>query len=266
MKIGFSTLGCPDWTLSEILATAKDLGYNGVEIRGIASEMYAPTMKCFSDEQLDKTIQKLGGLEIPILTSNATIATKTNIDTSVKEAMEYIELAGKIGAKYVRIMCTNRAMLDDGDFELATGYYKALAQHGKKYNVTPLMETNGMFCDSSLLKKFMDNIGESNIGVLWDIHHPYRYNRETISETVKNIGEYIKYTHIKDSVRENGTTVYKMLSNGDLPLKEAINGLKSIGYDGYVTLEWIKRWQPDLAAPGIVFARYIDSINSLLKE
>ena len=57
-----------------------------------------------------------------------------------------------------------------------------------------------------------------------------------------------------------------MLSNGDLPLKEAINGLKSIGYDGYVTLEWIKRWQPDLAAPGIVFARYIDSIKSLLKE
>ena len=83
MKIGFSTLGCPDWTLSEILATAKDLGYNGVEIRGIASEMYAPTMKCFSDEQIEKTIQKLGGLEIPILTSNATIATKTNIDTSI---------------------------------------------------------------------------------------------------------------------------------------------------------------------------------------
>ena len=101
---------------------------------------------------------------------------------------------------------------------------------------------------------------------MWDIHHPYRYNRETISETIKNIGEYIKYTHIKDSVRENGTTVYKMIGNGDLPLKEAINGLKSIGYDGYVTLEWIKRWQPDLAAPGIVFARYIDSIKSLLKE
>ncbi len=57
-----------------------------------------------------------------------------------------------------------------------------------------------------------------------------------------------------------------MIGNGDLPLKEAINGLKSIGYDGYVTLEWIKRWQPDLAAPGIVFARYIDSIKSLLKE
>ena len=266
MKIGFSTLGCPNWTLSEIVATAKDLGYNGVEIRGIASEMYAPTMKCFSAEQIDKTIQKLGNLEIPILTSNACIATKVNIDSSVKEAMEYIELAGKIGAKYVRIMCTNRAMLDDGDYELALSYYKALAKHGEKFGVTPLIETNGIFCDTYLLKTFMEECGEKNIGILWDIHHPYRYNRETIEESIGNIGKYIKYTHIKDSVRENGATVYKMLGNGDLPLKQAISSLKKIGYDGYITLEWVKRWQPDLAAPGIVFARYIDDIKSLLKE
>lgn len=266
MKIGFSTLGCPDWTLSEILATAKDLGYNGVEIRGIASEMYAPTMKCFSSEQIYKTLQKIAGLEIPILTSNACIATKVNIDNNVKEAMEYIELAGKIGAKYVRIMCTNRAMLDDGDYELALGYYKALAKYGEKFSVTPLIETNGMFCDTELLKKFIEESGESNVGVLWDIHHPYRYGRETIAQTISNIGKYIKYAHIKDSIRENGATVYKMLGNGDLPLQEAVDSLKSIGYDGYITLEWVKRWQPDLAAPGIVFARYIDDIKGMLKE
>ena len=265
MKIGFSTLGCPDWTLSEILATAKDLGYNGVEIRGIASEMYAPTMKCFSTEQIDKTMQKFGSLEVPILTSNACIATKTNIEASIAEAMAYIELAGKIGAKYVRIMCTNRAMLDDGDYDLALGYYKALAKHGEKFGVTPLMETNGMFCDTQLLCKFLEECGESNVGVLWDIHHPYRYGRENIQDTLNNIGKYIKYTHIKDSVRENGSTVYKMIGNGDIPLKDAIKGLKSIGYDGYITLEWVKRWQPDLAAAGIVFARYIDDIKSLLK-
>ena len=46
----------------------------------------------------------------------------------------------------------------------------------------------------------------------------------------------------------------------------AIKGLKSIGYDGYITLEWVKRWQPELAVPGIVFARYIDDIKSILKK
>lgn len=265
MKIGFSTLGCPNWTYNEVTATAKDLGYDGVEIRGIASEMYAPKMKVFSDENLQKSLERLGELEIPILTSNACVATSVNIEKSVQEAMEYMELAGKIGAKYIRIMPTNRAMLDDGDYDLALSYYKAFAKYGEKYGVTPLMETNGMFCDSSLLRKFMLETGEKNIGVLWDIHHPYRYGRESIAETLRNIGDFVKYVHIKDSIRENGATAYKMIGNGDLPLKEAVNGLKEIGYDGYITLEWVKRWQPDLAEPGIVFARFIDDIKALLK-
>ena len=38
MKLAFSTLGCPDWSWEEILATAKDMGFDAVEILGIAKE------------------------------------------------------------------------------------------------------------------------------------------------------------------------------------------------------------------------------------
>lgn len=41
MKICFSTLGCPDWSWEEILAAAKDLGYDGIELRGLGNEIYA---------------------------------------------------------------------------------------------------------------------------------------------------------------------------------------------------------------------------------
>ena len=41
MKLSFSTLGCPRWTLKEIVATAKDLGFDGVEIRGIGDKINA---------------------------------------------------------------------------------------------------------------------------------------------------------------------------------------------------------------------------------
>lgn len=37
MKISFSTLGCPRWSWREILATACDLGYGGVEVRGVGN-------------------------------------------------------------------------------------------------------------------------------------------------------------------------------------------------------------------------------------
>ena len=265
MKYSFSTLGCPNWSFDDIVSTAKDLGYDGVEIRGVARELYAPKIKAFNEDFIEKSMKRLGNLEISCLTSNACIAVKEDTDKHYKEAIAYLDLASKIGVKYIRVMCSNRAMLDDGDYDLALATYINLARYGTNIGVTPLLETNGMFCDSELLAKFMMQTGEENIGVLWDIHHPYRYGREDISTTISNIGKFIKYVHIKDSVRLNGATEYKMLGSGDLPLKEAIDGLKGIGYDGFITLEWVKRWQPDLDEPGIVFARYIDDIRALCK-
>lgn len=40
MKLSLSTLGCPGWSWNEIFATAKDLGMNGIEVRGVANEMF----------------------------------------------------------------------------------------------------------------------------------------------------------------------------------------------------------------------------------
>ena len=42
MKIAFSALGCPNWSWNDTIAAVKDLGYDGVEIRGIEHQMYLP--------------------------------------------------------------------------------------------------------------------------------------------------------------------------------------------------------------------------------
>src|SRR6185436_8883971 len=33
MKLSFSTLGCPDWSLEQIATHAKEFGYDGIELR-----------------------------------------------------------------------------------------------------------------------------------------------------------------------------------------------------------------------------------------
>lgn len=265
MKFAFSTLGCPSWGYHDLVSTAKDLGYDGIEIRGIADQLYAPKIKAFNEQNLAVSLARLGTLELPMLTSNACIADK-DCDNAVIEAQEYIQLAAKIGAKYIRVLCTNSVSPDGkGDFDLAVTQYYELCEFAKRYNVTPLIETNGMFCDSALVAKFMLSVGNDNSGVLWDIHHPYRFNGESMDDTVANIGKYIKYVHIKDSIAVDDKIVYKMLGQGDLPLKVAVKALKKIGYDGYITLEWVKRWNPDLEEPGIVFAHYISKIKQLTK-
>lgn len=262
MKYAFSTIGCPRWDFNDIVATAKDLGYDGIEIRGIADEIYAPKIKNFSPSQIASTMEQLKGLEISMLTSQCCVAVFGDEENIMREGCEYIQLANKLGAKYVRILCTNSAGLDGGDYKSAVRNYKNLCAFARDYDVTPLIETNGMFCDTKLLKKFIEEVNMDNSGILWDIHHPYRFNNEPIADTAENILQYVKYVHIKDSVVANGGTVYKMLGHGDIPIKDALDALEKSGYEGYITMEWVKRWMPDLEEPGIVFAHFINKIKS----
>ncbi len=253
MKLCFSTIGCPDWKFNDILSTAKDLGYSAVEIRGIGGEMYAPDMKEFSDD-IEKSIERIKkvGVEIAMLSTGAALANHQD-DDAVDEVKAYIDLAKKLGVKFVRVMSTDKPYFDGGDIELCKKRYKEVVKYAEGTGVTPLMETNGLFVDTKLLAEFIDECGG---GVLWDTHHPYRFNDEKIQDTIKNLGSRIKYVHLKDSVIEKGKVAYKMMGYGNIPLEEIIKSLKENGYDGYYTFEWVKRWNKELEDAGIVFAHY----------
>jgi fatty-acyl-CoA synthase len=41
VKISFSTLACPEYSWADIYSMAKDLGYDGIEIRGLGNEISA---------------------------------------------------------------------------------------------------------------------------------------------------------------------------------------------------------------------------------
>lgn len=265
MKLAFSTLGCPSWSFEEILSTASDLGYDGVEIRGVANEMFAPKIRAFSEDNLQKTKDNLKrlGLDITMLTSGASLAVHNCKEEAVCEAKAYIELAQKLNVPFVRVMCTNQPQPDGGDITLCKQLYAELCEYGKERGVTPLMETNGIFSDTILLAEFLDDVGCG--GALWDINHPFRFMGESVQKTVQNLGSKIKYVHIKDSIVQNGVTKYKMLGNGDIPIKDAINLLSEVGYDGTVSLEWVKRWNQNLEEPGIVFSHFISTIKRILK-
>lgn len=263
MKIAFSTLACPDWTFNEMISTAKDSGFDAIEIRGVENEVYAPKAKQFLEENMSKTLKLLNdkSLKISMLSTSACLGLPQMSDACKQEAYEYIDLAKKLGVPFIRVMISARPYPEDCDFELALENYKIICDYAKDKNVSPLIETNGILADSSKMKEFMQKTQCENAGVLWDIHHPYRYFNESVSQTWDNIGEYVKYTHVKDSVMNDGVVKYKMMGMGDVPVAEAIKLLKENGYDSFITLEWVKRWCPDLEDAGIVFSHFINFMN-----
>ena len=40
MKLSFSTLGCPNWSIDEVINSAKEYGFEGIEICSINGEKF----------------------------------------------------------------------------------------------------------------------------------------------------------------------------------------------------------------------------------
>ena len=262
MKLGFSTLGCPDWTFSEIIATAKDMGFPSVEIRGIKNELYAPAIPEFSRENAAATKERLRKTNISIdcLTSQSYLHKGQKY---LDEAKRYVETARLIGIPYIRILGDTNPEPGSVDSDLVFSLLKSLDEAVKGSGVTPLIETNGVYANSLLLKEVFSSGGFKQLGVLWDIHHPFRYYKESPEYTYSNLKKYIHHIHIKDSIVENDRIKYKMCGDGDIPVKECVKITKDAGFKGVYSLEWVKRWHNELEDAGVAFMHYKYFMDSL---
>ncbi len=261
MKLSFSTLGCPEFSWGDIYSSAKDFGFNGVEIRFLPKT----DSSSFTKEDVLKskgTLKKLG-IEISCISSDCTLSTKESYNNFKEEILSYIDMAHELSVPYVRVLGDKSIYPQDNiiDDAVVIDSLKALAPYAVEKNVTLLIETNGVYSDSLRLRKILDEVASDNVAALWDMHHTFRMNNEAPETTIQNLSAYIKYTHIKDSVMGENGLEYRMMGEGDMPIKEMINALKSINYIGYITLEWVRVWSFGLETAGIAFPHFIDYMS-----
>ena len=221
MKISFSTLACPDYSWTEIYSMAKDVGFDGIEIRGLGNDIFAVKAKPFTDAQLPQTVKKLKelGISIPCLASGCHLKDKESRSNNIAEITQYIVLAQKLGTPYVRVLADTAPKADGKvDDDYIAELLRVLGTVAEGFGVTLVVETNGVYANTKRLKKLLDKIGSKAVAALWDMHHPYRYMHESPAETVKNLGSYIKYVHVKDSVVRDGKLEYRFMGEGDMPV------------------------------------------------
>ena len=129
MKFSFSTLACPDYTWADIYSMAKDLGFDGIEVRGLGNDIFDASKNMpFSPRLLPATKQKLRALRltIPCLSSGCCLRDGATVET-VAEVRAYIEAAESIGTPYVRVLGDlNPAPDGDVDDEAVLAALRAL--------------------------------------------------------------------------------------------------------------------------------------------
>ncbi|MBR5252557.1 MAG: AMP-binding protein, partial [Clostridia bacterium] len=268
MKISFSTLGCPDFSWADIYTMAKDFGFNGIEMRGLGGDIFSVHASPFKPENLPATKAQLKRLklEIACLSSGCALRFKERHDETIAELKEYIALAAALETPYIRVLGDLTAEpTTDFDDENVIEPMKILAPIAEEAGVTLLIETNGVYSDTARLADVLARIGSDNVAALWDFNHPYRFNGETPETTIRNLGAYIKHTHIKDSVMVDGKIEYRLVGEGDLPpMADYMKALRSLNYEGYISLEWLKQYAPDLSEAGIVFPHFTNFMAQYL--
>lgn len=271
MKLAFSTLGCPEWTLQEILKFAQREAYQGIEFRGLLDKVELTEIPEFLPARIAETRRKLAdaGIGTACMSSSIQVVASSADEKSrqgmMKQTKQYLDLAAAMGAPVVRVFCGNiPEKMDRATAITKTGAnLHTIGDIARDCGVVIVVETHDAFTSSAALMALINHADHPNIQALWDIHHPYRMGRESVNESMQNFQGHVYHTHIKDSVvnADGQGYTYSLLGQGDVPILEAIRALEAKKYDGYYTLEWEKRWIPSLAPPEIAFAQFAQKMR-----
>jgi sugar phosphate isomerase/epimerase len=127
--------------------------------------------------------------------------------------------------------------------------------------VTVVLETHDAFSTGSQVGALLRRADHPAVGALWDLHHPYREG-EAPEETVQVLAPFLRHTHVKDS--RDGR--YALMGEGDVPLGAMIRLLRARDYDGWISVEWEKRWHPEIADPEEVLPQYARGLRELMRQ
>lgn len=265
MKFSFTTLGCLDWDLDTILRRAREYGYHGVDFRGYLGELDLWNRSEFGvDRKITAARFADAGIEVPCFSSSAAVfANPAEAETEVRV---YVELCSVFRSPFLRVFA---GRLQGGALaeaqRVAADTLRRLAPVAADHGVTLLVETHDDWVRSDVLRRLMEAVDSPAVGMVWDVHHPYRFGGEAPDFTWRELGRWIRYTHWKDSKpdpQKPGRVIGCLPGDGNLPLRQTFDVLKSGGYDGYLALEWERKWQPYLAPPEIAFPRFMDVMRS----
>jgi len=274
LPLGFSTLGCPTWPWPRILDFAAEHQFASVELRGILTNMDLTKVPELAPEHIADARRQIAahGLSVSCLGASAHMHEMDPVKHAAQldEAHRFIDLAQALGAPYVRVFGNEYVPGVPRDEMLAhiAGALRGLGDYARGKDVTVIIESHGDFTDSPALLEILQKADSPNVALLWDAHHTFVSGKEQPEDTVRQLGRYIRHTHLKDSVPLPGGNDrrYVLTGMGEVPVKRQIAALVKTRYRGFFSFEWEKRWHAEIEEPEVAIAQYARVAREYLRD
>jgi len=275
MKISFSTLACPSWTMQTVIEQAHSLGYDGVELRFIENADRLWELPAFHGAGLAETRKHLADTGVTVACIDTScffhFLEPSKRAESVQMGRSMIELAAQIGAPGIRVF--GDRVQPGGDLYSTAGWIAEgihdLAEFARPAGVEVWLESHGNFAPATATIGVLRAANSANTGIIWDPLNAYTEFAEHPSDAWPLLAGSIRHVHIKDARRIPGAPPNQpwepvLLGKGDFPVTELVDLLRETSYQRFVSFEWEKRWHPQIADPEIALPHFIRWIRAAL--
>jgi sugar phosphate isomerase/epimerase len=263
-RIAFSTLAFPDASLATAVSLGRKWGYGGVELRLIDGELIDPAMPAAARAAVKQTADGAG---LPIVAVDSSI--RLTGEDAGPELRRFLELASDWESPLVRVFGGPLAAEDPArttQLQAAASVLEAAIPAAERLGVAIGVETHDAFSASSVLAELLAMVESGSVGAVWDSHHPHRMG-EPPAEVMARIGARTLLAQVKDArrapKRDDGWRLV-LLGEGEVPVREMLGLLTAGGYRGWISVEWEKRWHPEIEEPEVALPQHLERLNSWL--
>jgi sugar phosphate isomerase/epimerase len=241
MKYSFMSFSTPELTLAETLEVARKYGYDGIEPRLDSNHAHGIEVTATAVERgaLKKQADD-AGISLCCLATSLKFANAATADDTVSQAYERIDLAGDLGVPVIRVFGGSFPDMNrEQAIEQMASTLSRVADHAQQRGVTICCETHDVWCNPADLAAVLSRVNHTAVACNWDIMHPVRVAGVTMDFAFETLKPWIRHIHVHDGDADGMLPI----GTGIIDHRRAIELLKTIGYTGFLSGEWIK-WEP----------------------
>jgi sugar phosphate isomerase/epimerase len=274
-RIAFSTLAFPDASLSSAVSRGRRWGYDGVELRLIDGELIDPSMSAADRARVKRTLTAAG---LPVVAVDSSI--RLTDDDPGPQLRRFLELASGWESPLVRVFGGALAAAGPArqvQLGAAARVLESSVPLARRLGVAIGVETHDDFSASSTVAELLALADPDSVGAVWDSHHPHRMG-ERPAEVYDNLGGRILLAQVKDARRNPASQnpasrsgrgddwQLVLLGEGEVPVRQMLGLLAAGGYRHWISVEWEKRWHPEIEEPEVALPQHLALLARWMEE
>lgn len=267
MRLGFSTLGTPGWTLEQTCRQARRLGYDGIELRLLDGELVTPAAVPEAVRARVRETLATSGMAVSALASSVQLA-GPDTDATATDLRAGLALAADWSIPVVRVF---GGRVPTGEprpaaVRRAAALVTAVLPEAARLGVRIALETHHDFSAGADAAALLAAVADPSFVAIWDLQHTWRAGDQP-RQAWDALGPHLVEIQVKDGrPTPDGRWRQTHLGDGEVPVRDCLAVALAGGFDGWLVAEWEKFWHPDLDEPELALPAHRTALVGMLTD